>query len=306
MAVPTLFGASLLVFFIFNSLPGDVAVAILGRETTHETIELLREHLNLNDPWYQRYGRWVGEMATFGDFGQSLFRSGWTVKELIRAHLPVTLNLAIYTMVLGIVAGIPLGALSAIYHNRPVDYVLRVLSVTGLSIPAFWAGLMILLILLTFFRWRPELIWVSPFDSPWGNLKQMIWPVLALGYFQVAFLSRMTRSALLEVLRQDYMKTARAKGLSEWMVMARHGLRNALIPVVTIASLLLVQLLGGVVVTEKVFNLPGIGSLVIKASFSRDFPVIQTVIFFFALLIIIANLITDLLYAWLDPRIRYE
>jgi len=287
LAIPTLVGVSLLIFFIMAVIPGDVALAILGEGATQEGLATLREQMGLTDPWYERYGRWVKDMATFGDLGESIFMVGVPINKLIAEHFPVTLNLAIYTTIIAVVAAVPLGTISAIRHDTWVDYVMRVFSIVGLSVPVFWLGMMILLAMVRWFGWTPAVQWVSPFDDFPGNFKQMIWPSLALGYFQVAFIARMTRSSLLDVLYEDYMRTARAKGLRETAIIVRHGLRNAVIPIVTIGGLQFVALL-------------------VRGVFTRDYPLIQTMIFMFACIVIVANLMTDTLYAWLDPRIRYQ
>ncbi len=306
MAVPTLIGVSFIIFIIMAIMPGDVALARLGEAANPETLQIVREQLGLNDPWYQRYGRWVGDMITFGDLGESVFRQGVKINDLIAEHFPVTLNLAVYTMIVAILMGVPLGTLSAVRHNSWVDYVLRVFSIVGLSVPVFWLGIMIILAQVTWFNWSPQVQWVSPFDDFWSNIKQMFWPSITLGYFQVAFIARMTRSSLLDILYEDYMRTARAKGLRERTVTIRHGLRNAVIPVVTVGGLQFIALLGGVVITERVFNLAGWGTLLVQGVFNRDFALVQTLVFIFAAIVIVANLITDMFYAWLDPRIRYQ
>ncbi len=306
MAVPTLIGVSLIIFVIMAIMPGDVALARLGEAANPETLQIVRDQLGLNDPWYERYGRWVRDMITLGDLGESVFRQGILVNDLIAEHFPVTLNLSIYTMIVAIVLGVPLGTLSAVKHNTWIDYFLRVFSIVGLSVPVFWLGIMIILAQVTWFNWSPEVQWVSPFDDFWGNMKRMFWPAVTLGYFQVAFIARMTRSSLLEILYEDYMRTARAKGLHERTVTIRHGLRNAVIPVVTVGGLQFIALLGGVVVTERVFNLAGWGTLLVQGVFNRDYALVQTLVFIFAAIVIVANLITDMLYAWLDPRIRYQ
>ncbi len=306
MAVPTLIGVSLIIFVIMAIMPGDVALARLGEAANPETLQMVRDQLGLNDPWYQRYGRWVRDMITLGDLGESVFRQGVTVASLIGEHFPVTLNLALYTMIVAIVLGVPLGTLSAIRHNTWVDYFLRVFSIVGLSVPVFWLGIMIILAQVTWFGWQPGVQWVSPFDDFGANMNRMVWPAVTLGYFQVAFIARMTRSSLLDILYEDYMRTARAKGLRERTVTIRHGLRNAVIPVVTVGGLQLIALLGGVVVTERVFNLPGWGTLLVQGVFNRDYALVQTLVFIFAMIVIVGNLITDMLYAWLDPRIRYQ
>lgn len=306
MAVPTLIGVSLIIFVIMAIMPGDVALARLGEAANPETLQIVRDQLGLNDPWYERYGRWVRDMVTFGDLGESVFRQGILVNDLIAEHFPVTLNLAVYTMIVAILLGVPLGTISAVRHNTWVDYFLRVFSIVGLSVPVFWLGIMIILAQVSWFNWSPAVQWVSPFDDFWGNMERMFWPSITLGYFQVAFIARMTRSSLLEILYEDYMRTARAKGLHERTVTIRHGLRNAVIPVVTVGGLQFIALLGGVVVTERVFNLAGWGTLLVQGVFNRDFALVQTLVFIFAAIVIVANLITDMLYAWLDPRIRYQ
>lgn len=305
LAIPTLIGVSLIIFIIMAVIPGDVAVAILGDAANQKTVAELREQLGLNAPLYERYWNWVSGMFS-GDLGYSVFLGGRPIADLMVEHFPVTLNLAVYTMIIAVALAVPLGTISAIRHNSWVDYALRVFSIIGLSVPVFWLGIMIVLFLAKTFSWQPELSWVSPFDDPWGNIKQMIWPSVTLGYFQVAFIARMTRSSLLEVIQEDYMRTARSKGLNERVVTVRHGLRNAIIPIVTIGGLQFVALLAGVVVTEKVFNLAGWGTLLVNGVSNRDFPLVQTIILIFAGIVIVANLLTDMLYAWLDPRIRYQ
>ncbi len=306
MAVPTLIGVSLIIFVIMAIMPGDVALARLGEAANPETLQMVRDQLGLNDPWYQRYGRWVKDMVTLGDLGESVFRQGVTIRSLIAEHFPVTLNLSVYTMIVAILLGVPLGTISAIRHNSWADYFLRIFSIVGLSVPVFWLGVMIILVQVTWFGWSPQVQWVSPFEDFWSNMKQMFWPAITLGYFQVAFIARMTRSSLLDILYEDYMRTARAKGLRERTVTIRHGLRNAVIPVVTVGGLQIIALLGGVVVTERVYNLTGWGTLLVSGVFNRDFALVQTLVFIFAAIVIVGNLITDMLYAWLDPRIRYQ
>lgn len=306
MAVPTLFGVSIIIFVIMAIMPGDVALARLGEAANPETLQIVREQLGLNDPWYQRYGRWVKDMATLGDLGESVFRQGVPISSLIAEHFPVTLNLSLYTIIVAVLLGVPLGTISAVRHNTLTDHVLRIFSIIGLAVPVFWLGIMIILVQVTWFNWSPQVQWVSPFGNFWENLKQMFWPAITLGYFQVAFIARMTRSSLLDVLHEDYMRTARAKGLHELTVTVRHGLRNAIIPIITVGGLQFIALLGGVVVTERVFNLAGWGTLLVSGVFNRDFALVQTLVFIFAAIVVVANLITDMLYAWLDPRIRYQ
>ena len=305
LAVVTLFGVSWLIFGIMWMIPGDVAIAILGEGANPERIAALREQMGLNDPWYVQYGRWAKDIVT-GDLGTSLFIANKPVKDLIAEHLPITVNLAVYTMTVAVIVGVTLGTISGIWHDTMLDYICRVFSVTGLSVPVFWLGIMLLLTLVRVFAWTPELIWISPFQNFWGNLRQMLCPAMTLGYFQVAFIARMTRSSLLDVLVEDYIRTARAKGLHERLIVVKHALRNVVIPIVTIGSLQFVALLGGVVVTERVWNLKGWGTLLVNGVINHDYPLVQTMILMFAGLVIVANLLTDILYGWLDPRIRYQ
>ena len=305
LAVVTLIGVSWLIFAIMWMIPGDVAISILGDGANPERVAALREQMGLNDPWYVQYGRWAKDIVR-GDLGTSLFIANKPVKDLIAEHLPITVNLAVYTMTVAVIVGVTLGTISGIWHDTMLDYVCRVFSVTGLSIPVFWLGIMLLLTLVRVFAWTPELVWISPFQDFWGNLRQMLCPAVTLGYFQVAFIARMTRSSLLDVLVEDYIRTARAKGLHERLIVVKHALRNVVIPIVTIGSLQFVALLGGVVVTERVWNLKGWGTLLVNGVINHDYPLVQTMIFMFAGLVIMANLLTDILYGWLDPRIRYN
>lgn len=305
LALVTLIGVSWLIFAIMWVIPGDVAVSILGDGANPERVAALREQMGLNDPWYVQYSRWAKDIAR-GDLGTSLFLANKPVKDLIVEHLPITVNLAVYTMTVAVIMGVALGTISGIWHDTTLDYICRVFSVTGLSVPVFWLGIMILLTLVRVFAWTPELVWISPFQDFWGNMRQMFCPAITLGYFQVAFIARMTRSSILDVLVEDYIRTARAKGLHERMVIVKHALRNVVIPIVTIGSLQFVALLGGVVVTERVWNLKGWGTLLVNGVINHDYPLVQTMIFMFAGLVIAANLLTDILYGWLDPRIRYH
>jgi peptide/nickel transport system permease protein len=305
LAVVTLVGVSWLIFAIMWLIPGDIAVAILGDGANPERVAALRQHMGLDDPWYVQYGRWAYDLVR-GDLGRSLFLANRPVKELIAEHFPITVNLALYTMAFAVIIGVSLGTISGIWPDTSLDYVCRVFSVMGLSVPVFWLGIMILLTLVRVFAWTPELVWISPFKDFWGNVRQMFWPAVTLGYFQVAFIARMTRSSLLDVLVEEYIRTARAKGLRESVVVTKHALRNVVIPIVTIGSLQFVALLGGVVVTERVFNLKGWGTLLVNGVINHDYPLVQTMIFMFAGIVIVANLCTDILYGWLDPRIRYH
>ncbi len=217
LALVTLVGVSWLIFGIMWMIPGDVAIAILGEGANAERIAALREQIGLNDPWYVQYGRWAKDMVR-EHLGTSLFIANKPVKDLIVEHLPITVNLAVYTMMIAVIIGVTLGTISGIWSDTWLDYLCRVFSVTGLSVPVFWLGIMMLLTLVRVFAWTPELVWISPLHDFWGNVRQIFWPAVTLGYFQVAFIARMTRSSLLDVLVEDYIRTARAKGLRERVV----------------------------------------------------------------------------------------
>jgi peptide/nickel transport system permease protein len=220
-------------------------------------------------------------------------------------YFPVTFNLAIYAMVLSLVMGIGMGVLSAIKHDTWVDYVVRSIAILGLAIPNFWLAILIMLVLAWGWGWQADWIYVSPWENPWANISSLFWPTVTVALFLVSFIARMTRSQLMEVLLEDYMRTARAKGLRERVVVIRHGMKNAIIPIVSLTGLMVLILLGGLVVTEKVYNLAGWGTLLWNGVFMRDLPLVQTMIFLFASIVVVVNLLTDITYAWLDPRIRY-
>ncbi|GBD10517.1 Dipeptide transport system permease protein DppB [bacterium HR23] len=305
LAVPTFIGATMLVFLLLRVVPGDVALNILGEDaTTHpEKLAEIRRALGLKDPLYKQYGLWLWRVFHL-DLGKS-FMSGFPVVELFKHRLPLTLNLTLYAMLITILLAIPLGVLSAIRQDTWVDYVARVFAVLGLSIPNFWLGLMILTVLVLGFNWFPPLGYQPFWRNPVGNLQQLLWPAVAVGTAQVAIIARMTRSAMLEVLREDYVRTARSKGLRERVVLLRHVLRNASLPIVTLLGVEFTTLMSGVVVTETVFSLPGMGRTVIDGLLTKDYPIIEATTLFIICLVVLVNLLVDLCYAWLDPRISY-
>lgn len=306
-SIPTIVGMSLLIFLIMRILPGDVAHMLLGGEgasATPREYQALREKLGLDRPLYEQYADWVGKAARL-DFGLSLLDERPVIWH-IRYALPITANLAVYTILLTVIMAVPIGVMSALHQDRPLDYLLRSFSIVGLSIPNFWFGIMVLLFLVILFRWMPDFEYVSPFTDPWGNLKQMIWPSMTLALAHLAVVARMMRSCLLEVLREDYIRTARAKGLTEGAVVSQHALKNAIIPVVTVAGIQFAVMLGGTVVTETVFNLPGLGRLLVRGVEFRDYPMAEGIIVLFGTFVVLTNLGVDLLYGWLDPRIRYQ
>ncbi|RMF89473.1 MAG: ABC transporter permease [Nitrospinota bacterium] len=307
--VPVLVGISVVVFLVMRLLPGDVAAMILmgpeGEAGVREAdLIALRQKLGLNDPYLVQYVRWIKEMVLLKG-GESLW-SGVPVFQEIGQRLPLTVELAGLSLAFSLVIALSSGILSAVWQDTPLDYLLRGLSMVGLSIPNFWLGTLIILALSRLFFWSPPLGYTDFFTDPWTNLQQVIWPVVVLGSSLAAVTSRMTRSAMLEVLREDYIRTARAKGLSGEKVVVRHALRNALLPVITLSAVQLGHLLSGTVIVEMIFTLPGVGRYLVDSIFHRDYPAIQALVTLIAVLFVLLNLLVDLLYAVIDPRIRYS
>ena len=305
--VPTLLLASAIIFWLMRVLPGDVAEMILigpdGSGTPKpEDIARLRAELGLNQPLVVQYLLWLVDMARL-DVGPSLW-SGHPVFEELFHRLPLTLELGALSTVTSLTLAIPLGIIAAVKRGTWMDYAARTFAIGGLSVPTFWVGMLVILTLVTYFGWTAPLGYVGLFDDPWVNFQQLIWPALALGYAQAALVSRFVRSSLLEVLREDYVRTARSKGLREFDVIMRHGLRNSLLPVITVVGIALATTVGGTVVVETVFNLPGVGRFMVDAINHRDYPVVQTLTFIFAFIFALMNLSVDLIYSVLDPRIR--
>ena len=307
--VPTLLGASLLIFVLMRLVPGDIA-EILVYQTGSESsavqkrqIEQIRRELGLDRPVATQYLAWLAGAAR-GDFGYS-YSQRRPVSEILAERFPRSMELAAVTLLLAALWSIPLGVVSAVRQNTWLDYLVRVLSISGLSLPIFFTGVLILWALVRFFRWLPPLEFVSLLDDPAENLKQLVWPALAQAYYISAPIMRLTRSQMLEVVRQDYVRTARAKGLGERAVMYRHALRNSLLPVVTFIGWWGGRLLGGVVIMEIIFAVPGMGLALVQAVSYRDYPTVQAIIFLMALIFLAVNLAVDVLYGWLDPRIRY-
>lgn len=304
---PTLFGALTLIFFIMNILPGDVALMILGEDTgqaSPEALARLREQLGLDRPLYVQYLSWLWGVVQL-DFGTSLW-TGVPVFTEIWVRLPITLTLIVFSVGLSMVLAIPIGILAALKQDSWVDYGLRVFTISGLSIPSFWFGLMVILFFLLVFRWFPPLTYAVIYSNPWVSLQQLFLPAMVLGYRQTAVSARMMRSSMLEVLREDYVRTARSKGLKERIVVYLHALKNAALPVVTIFGVEAVILFSGAVIIEKIFNVPGVGTLIVDAMGRRDLPLVQGVVLIIVGFVLVVNLVVDLTYAWLDPRIRYR
>ena len=303
--VPALFGVSVAVFLLVRLIPGTVVDQMVGTEGAYseESMRALRAFFGLDQPIHVQYARWLGNLLR-GDLGVS-WRTGLPVLQMILSRLVVTIELTAVAMLVALAVGVPLGMLSARRENTRLDHAVRVASLFSLSIPVFWQATMLILATSLWLDWAPAVDFVSPWKSLRANLAIMALPSLALGTAVAAVFMRMTRSTLLEVMRQDYIRTARAKGLRERGVVWIHALRNSLIPLITVAGVQVGYLLGGVVVTEEVFTLPGVGRLILWAVFQRDYPVVQGTILFVSLLFMLSNLVVDLIYAYVDPRIRY-
>ncbi len=301
--VPTLLGVVTLVFIVMRLVPGTIVDQILAHGDASEEVQRsLKAFFGLDRPIYVQYFEYLGSLAT-GDLGVS-WRARFPATELILYALPVTLQLALMAALVSTVVGITLGILSAVKESTALDHVIRVVSLFSLSMPVFWQATMLILVLSLWLRWAP-LGYVDPFTDLRQNLSLMILPAICLGTSASASVMRMTRSCLLDVLRQDYIRTAQAKGLRERVVVLRHAVKNAMIPVVTILGLQVGSLLGGSVVVESVFGLPGLGLLILNAIGMRDYPIVQGAVIFTAIMFMVVNLFVDVLYGYLDPRIRY-
>ena len=305
LMIPTLIGVAILTFVIMRAVPGDiVALRYAGSSVPQEVIDQERHLLGLDRPMWEQFVSWMASIARL-DLGQSLW-TGNPVIEEVQARMPLSIELAVIATLFAVVLAIPLGVVAAVKQDTWIDYAIRVFSIGGLAMPSFWIGIMMVLVTLTFWGWAPPLTFTPIFEDPVANLAGLILPAIAVGYRYSAVSMRMTRSTVLEVLREDYVRTARAKGLRESLVVVRHALRNALLPVVTVVSLEFAFLIGGLVVTEQVFNLNGIGKLLVDAVAHRDYPLIQAMVVLLASVFVIVNFIVDMIYVVLDPRIRYS
>jgi len=312
LMIPTLFGAAVLVFCLLRLIPGDVCeirLAGSGLYADPAEIELCRQNLGLEDPFIVQFFAFIWGYLTF-DLGYSMW-TGFPVLHEIKMRFALSLQVAIMATAVAIAIAIPLGVISAVKQDTWIDYVVRTFSIFGIAIPSFWLGIMIILGLLIYTQvwfgepWMPPIWYVPPWEDFWGNMSQLIWPAVATGYRYSAVATRMTRSALLEVLREDYIRTARAKGLLEKIIINRHALKNSLLPVVTVIGIEFAFLIGGLVVTEQVFNLNGLGKLFVESVGNQDFSMTQQLVMLVVLVFVITNFVVDLFYAWLDPRIRY-
>ena len=302
----TLVGLSVLVFLMLRLVPGTVVEQMIGADAivSPAMVAELTRFFGLDQPWWVQYGRWMGDLA-HGDLGTS-WRTGKPVVALILERLPVTVELTVLAVAFALALGIPAGIVSATRRNQTIDNVTRVGTLLGLSVPVFWQGTMLILFFSIYLRWMPPVVWVDFLTDPRRNLTIMLLPALCLGTASAANIARTTRACMLDVLRSEYIRTAAAKGLADRLVVLKHALKNALIPVVTVAGLQVGILLGGTVVVEEVFTLPGVGRLVLWSIYQRDYPLTQSTILFIAVMFMTINLAVDVLYGYLDPRIRYS
>jgi peptide/nickel transport system permease protein len=301
----TLVGLSMLVFLMLRLVPGTVVEQMIGADAivSPAMVAELKRFFGLDQPWWRQYAVWMGGLAT-GDLGTS-WRTGKPVVTLILERLPVTIELTAFAVVFALLIGIPAGIVSATRRDQAVDTATRVGTLLGLSVPVFWQGTMLILFFSIYLRWMPPVMWVDFLTDPRRNLTIMLLPALCLGTSSAANIARTTRASMLDVLRSEYIRTAAAKGLGGRLVILKHALKNALIPIVTVAGLQVGILLGGTVVVEEVFTLPGVGRLVLWSIYQRDYPLTQSTILFIAVMFMTINLAVDVLYGYLDPRIRY-
>jgi len=307
LMIPTLLGVAVLIFLLLRVVPGDIVdvrFVSQGQFAPQDVLQLERAKLGLDKPVWQQFTSWMWGLARF-DLGVSMW-TGSPITEEIRLRFALSLQLAVMATVVATLLAIPLGVIAALKQDTWVDYAVRVFSIAGLAMPSFWLGIVMILVLLIVFHWLPPMVFTPFWVNPWENLAQLVWPALAVGYRYSAVATRMTRSAMLEVLREDYIRTARAKGLWLKLILVRHALKNAMLPVVTVIGLEFAFLLGGLVVTEQVFNLNGLGLLFVEAISHRDYTLTQALVLLVASVFIFVNFLTDVAYAWLDPRIRYR
>ena len=307
--IPSLIGMSIIIFVLMRLVPGDVAHILVYESGTEyskaaeKQVQKIREELGLNRPILVQYFAWTAGLLKV-DFGYSYWERR-PVLHMLKERFPRTLELATLSFILAILWAVPLGVYSAVRQNTWADHFVRAFSITGLSIPLFFSGVLILYALVGVFAWMPPLEFVSFFEDPMENLRQLIWPALAQAFYISAPVLRLTRSQMLEVIREDYIRTARSKGLREGLIVYKHALRNSLLPVVTFAGVLAGRLLGGQVIMENIFSIPGMGTALIAAVANRDYPTVQALTFLTALMYLSLNLLVDLMYGWLDPRIRH-
>jgi peptide/nickel transport system permease protein len=307
LAAIVLLLVTLLVFLAMRLLPGDPILMLISQgeqsEFTEEQLAILRHEYGLDRPLIVQYFDWIGDIF-HGDLGRSILHRSPVAGEIMR-RLPITLHLGLTAFIVGVIIGIPAGVLCAVRRGKTIDTVVTTLANIGITVPVFWLGIMLIYSLGLYLAWLPVEGYTSPFSNFWLGTRQLIMPVFCLALFPIASTARQTRSAMLEVMRQDYIRTAWAKGLKEQLVILRHGLKNSLIPVVTLSGMGLSMIIGGSVITETVSNVPGIGRLAVTSVLNQDYPYVQGIILIVATTVMLVNLLVDLTYGWLDPRIRY-
>ena len=303
LAIPTLLAVFTVIFIIVRVAPGDPATAALGDYASAEAVAALRERMGLNAPLWQQYLTFLGDLAR-GDLGRSLITQK-PVIEQISFVLPYTLELTLASILIGLVLGIPIGAVTAIRRNTATDYIGRVLSLVGLSLPAFYLAVLLIFFLAVKVDLFPA-VGSAPFSEPARNLHYLVLPSLTLGLIETAYIARMTRSVMISVLTDDYVRTARAKGLQEWIVLVQHALRAALIPIVSLVGIFAISMIGSSVLVEEVFARPGLGKLMVGATKQKDYTTLQAIMVVYSLIIVVINLVTDMIYTMVDPRVRYE
>ncbi|MCW5745471.1 MAG: ABC transporter permease [Alphaproteobacteria bacterium] len=308
LMIPTLLGVAIIIFLLLRVIPGDVVEAKFmsgeGSGVSNEVLAAERARLGLDKPVWEQFAIWIWGVARF-DFGISMWTGG-PISEEIALRFALSLQVALMATIVATLLALPLGVIAALKQDTWVDYAVRVFSIAGLAMPSFWLGILMILGFLIFFKWVPPMVYTPFWIDPWQNMVQLVWPALAVGYRYSAVATRMTRSSMLEVLREDYIRTARAKGLWLKLILVRHALKNAMLPVVTVIGLEFAFLLGGLVVTEQVFNLNGLGLLFVQAITRRDYTLTQALVLLVAAAFIFVNFAMDVMYAWLDPRIRFR
>jgi len=302
--IPVLLLVGVTAFFLVHIIPGDPAAVMLGADATPQQIEQIRQDMGLNKPLYVQFAIWIGKVVR-GDLGESYFL-GRSVSSALIERLPATISLAVVSLCIAVLIGVPAGIVAAIKQNKIMDQAVMVMALIGVSVPSFWLGLTLMLVFSVNLRWFPSGGYVPLTQNFLQGLRCMIMPAFALGFMQAALIARMARSSMLEVLRQDYIRTARSKGLRERLVILRHALKNAMIPVLTVIGIAFGVLLGGAIIVETVFTYPGVGRLVVKAVQRRDYPLVQGALLLISCIYVIVNLLVDILYPMLDPRIKYK
>ena len=307
LMMPTLLGVAIVTFTLIRIIPGDVVELRYSGDrgaVSQDIIDKERARIGLDQPVWRQFATWVTGVARL-DFGTSMW-TGAPIWEEVRLRFALSMQVAIMATIVAVLLAIPLGVLAALKQDTWIDYTVRLFSIAGLATPSFWLGIVMILVMLIVFKWLPPMVYTPFWVNPWQNLAQLIWPALAVGYRCSAVATRMTRSAMLEVLREDYIRTARAKGLMQKLVLSRHALKNAILPVMTVIAIEFAFLIGGLVVTEQVFNLNGLGLLFVQAVAHRDYTLIQALVMLVSGFFIVVNFFMDVVYALVDPRIRYR